>query len=108
MTRLLLLAWGMGLPGAPPAGLPPAPGAPTPAIAAPAPMAFALTRWDITGDPLFDQDPIINSIPDPKARQRLVSSWDPMITIPEWALGYRFDIVLSGATGTPMEEPGAA
>jgi protocatechuate 3,4-dioxygenase beta subunit len=67
-----------------------------------------VTQMYFPGDPLFDRDPIVNSIPDPKARQRLVSSWDPMMTIPEWALGYRFDIVLSGPTGTPMEEPGDA
>lgn len=63
MTRLLLLAWGMGLPGAPPVGPPPAPGAPAPAIAVPAPMAFALTRWDITGDPLFDRAEAERALP---------------------------------------------
>jgi protocatechuate 3,4-dioxygenase beta subunit len=53
------------------------------------------------GDPLFDADPIFNSIRDPDARARLVSTFDWETTTPEWALGYRFDIVLGA---TPMED----
>jgi protocatechuate 3,4-dioxygenase beta subunit len=34
---------------------------------------------------------------------RLVSEFDLDTTMPEWALGYRFDIVLRGPDGTPME-----
>jgi protocatechuate 3,4-dioxygenase beta subunit len=49
------------------------------------------------GDPLQDVDPIFQSIRDPGARAKLVSSFDWETTTPEWALGYRFDIVL-GAT----------
>jgi protocatechuate 3,4-dioxygenase beta subunit len=55
------------------------------------------------GDPLFDQDPIFQSVRDPKARQRLISSFDLETTEPEWALGYKFDIVLEGRNATPME-----
>ena len=29
------------------------------------------------------------------------------LTEPDWALGYRFDIVLRGRDATPMEEPHA-
>ena len=36
-------------------------------------------------------------------RQRLVSAFDWETTIPEQALGYRFDIVLRGRDETPME-----
>jgi protocatechuate 3,4-dioxygenase beta subunit len=54
-------------------------------------------------DPLFDHDPIFQSVRDPKARQRLVSSFDLETTEPGWALGYRFDIVLRGRDATPME-----
>ena len=36
--------------------------------------------------------------------QRLVSSFDLSTTEPEWALGYRFDIVLRGRRATPFEE----
>jgi len=57
-------------------------------------------------DPLIPLDPIINSIPDNVARERLVSSFDLALTEPEWALGYRFDIVLRGRRATPFEEPG--
>ena len=36
-------------------------------------------------------------------RQRMVSRFDLATTVPEWALGYRFDLVLSGAARTPVE-----
>jgi protocatechuate 3,4-dioxygenase beta subunit len=57
------------------------------------------------GDPLFAHDPIFQSIPDERARQRLVSKFDLEATKPEWALGYRFDIVLRGRESTPFENP---
>jgi protocatechuate 3,4-dioxygenase beta subunit len=57
------------------------------------------------GDPLFAFDPIFNSITDEKARARTVSAFDLDLTQPEWALGYRFDIVLRGRNATPMEDP---
>ena len=41
------------------------------------------------GDPLFAHDPIFNSIPDERARERLVSSFDLSATVPEWALALR-------------------
>ena len=68
--------------------------------------AFAtrlVTQMYFPGDPLFDHDPIFQSVRDPKARQRLVSSFNLEMTEPEWALGYRFDIVLRGRDATPME-----
>ena len=40
-----------------------------------------------------------------KARNRLISLFDWETTIPEHALGYRFDIVLRGREATPMERP---
>ncbi len=55
------------------------------------------------GDPLFFQDPIFNSIPDPAARQRLVARFNLDETVPEWALAYDFDIVLRGSGATPFE-----
>jgi len=54
------------------------------------------------GDPLFAYDPILQSIPDEKSRQRLISKFDREATEPEWALGYRFDIVLRGRDATPL------
>jgi protocatechuate 3,4-dioxygenase beta subunit len=55
------------------------------------------------GDPLLALDPIFNTVPDERARNRMVSAFDLSLTTPEWALGYRFDIVLRGAAETPME-----
>ena len=45
-----------------------------------------------------------NGVPDAGARERLVVAFDLDITEPEWALGYRFDIVLRGRDATPFEE----
>jgi protocatechuate 3,4-dioxygenase, beta subunit len=57
------------------------------------------------GDPLFQYDPIFNSVTDEKARNRMVAKFDIDTTVPEWALGYQFDIVLRGQAATPLEEP---
>lgn len=62
-----------------------------------------VTQMYFPGDPLFYQDPIFNSVPDPAARQRLIAQFDLDATVPEWALGYRFDIVLRGPKSTPFE-----
>jgi protocatechuate 3,4-dioxygenase beta subunit len=62
-----------------------------------------VTQMYFPGDPLFEFDPIFNSVPDPNARMRMVSSFDLASTQPEWALCYRFDIVLRGKNATPME-----
>jgi protocatechuate 3,4-dioxygenase beta subunit len=62
-----------------------------------------ITQMYFPGDPLFAQDPIFNSVPDPSARERLVSRFDIGTTVPDWALGYRFDIVLRGRDATPLE-----
>jgi protocatechuate 3,4-dioxygenase beta subunit len=68
--------------------------------------AFAqrlITQMYFPGDPLFYQDPIFNAVPT-AARPRLISSFDLSQTVPEWALAYRFDIVLRGREATPMED----
>ena len=68
--------------------------------------AFAtrlVTQMYFPGDPLFPFDPIFNSIPDERARQRLIAQFDFQETEPAWALGYRFDIVLRGREETPFE-----
>lgn len=62
-----------------------------------------VTQMYFEGDPLLRLDPIFNSVPDPSARARMVSSFDLETTIPEFAVGYRFDIVLRGRNATPME-----
>jgi protocatechuate 3,4-dioxygenase, beta subunit len=63
-----------------------------------------VTQMYFPGDPLFVQDPIFQSVRDPKARDRLVCAFDLDSTVPEWALGYRFDVVLGGPAATPLEE----
>ncbi len=66
-------------------------------------LARLVTQMFFPGDPLLAQDPIYNSIPDEGARKRLISSYAHDVTQPEWALGYRFDIVLCGSRMTPFE-----
>jgi len=62
-----------------------------------------VTQMYFPNDPLFAFDPIMQSIPDERARQRLVAKLELDLTQPEWALGYRFDIVLRGRDSTPFE-----
>ena len=62
-----------------------------------------VTQMYFPNDPLFEFDPIFNSVPDEKARYRMVSAFDLENTQPEWALCYRFNIVLRGKSATPME-----
>lgn len=64
-----------------------------------------VTQMYFPGDPLLEFDPMYNCVPDERARRRLVSSLDWETTVPEWALGYRFDIVLRGPEPTPFESP---
>ena len=63
-----------------------------------------ITQMYFPGDPLLVHDPIFNSTPDEKARQRLIARFDLQTTEPDWALGYVFDIVLRGSNGTPMDK----
>lgn len=67
-------------------------------------LSRLVTQMYFPGDPLMAIDPVLHSIADKGARQRLVSSFDLSLTEPEWALGYRFDIVLRGRSATPFEE----
>jgi len=62
-----------------------------------------VTQMYFPGDPLFAQDPIFNSVPE-AARPLLICRFDLSETVPEWALAYRFDIVLGGRYATPFEE----
>jgi len=67
-------------------------------------LSRLVTQMYFPGDPLLPHDPIFNSISDERARNRLVSSFDLDVTSPEYALGYRFDIVLRGSQQTPWEK----
>jgi protocatechuate 3,4-dioxygenase beta subunit len=64
-----------------------------------------VTQMYFPGDPLFPFDPIFQSIRDEAARERLVSRFDLDLTIEDWALGFRWDIVLGGREATPLEAP---
>ncbi|HUE66902.1 MAG TPA: protocatechuate 3,4-dioxygenase subunit beta, partial [Candidatus Acidoferrum sp.] len=55
-----------------------------------------VTQMYFPGDPLIPLDPILSSIPDPRGREMLVSRLDLETTMPEWAVGYRWDVVLRG------------
>jgi protocatechuate 3,4-dioxygenase, beta subunit len=64
-----------------------------------------VTQMYFPGDPLLAFDPIFNCVPDEEAKRRLIAEFDWEATSPEWALGYRFDVVLKGRSVTPFEEP---
>jgi protocatechuate 3,4-dioxygenase beta subunit len=62
-----------------------------------------ITQMYFPGDPLFAQDPIFNSVPDRTARNRMIARFDLGLTIPDWALGFEWDIVLRGTNATVFE-----
>jgi protocatechuate 3,4-dioxygenase beta subunit len=64
-----------------------------------------VTQMYFPEDPLLALDPIYQAVPA-AARERLVSHYDHQATQPEWALAYRFDIVLRGVAATPFEDEG--
>ena len=70
----------------------------------PAFVTRLISQMYFPGDPLFAYDPILQSIADEQARQRLISTFDLETTKAGWALGYRFDIVLRGREATPFEK----
>ena len=61
-----------------------------------------VTQMYFPSDPLFDYDPIFQSIPDLAARQRLIARFSLEQTVDDKMLGYEFDIVLRGRDATPM------
>jgi protocatechuate 3,4-dioxygenase beta subunit len=69
----------------------------------PAFVTRLVTQMYFPGDPLLEYDPMYTSIPDERARRRLVSVFDWESTIPEQALGYKFDVILRGRDETPLD-----
>lgn len=61
-----------------------------------------VTQMYFPGDPLLEYDPIYQAV-KAKGRELLISKFDLDITEPNFALGYRFDIVLKGNQATPFE-----
>jgi protocatechuate 3,4-dioxygenase, beta subunit len=62
-----------------------------------------VTQMYFQDDPLFPYDPIFNSAPE-HSRHRMVASYDHDLTEENWALGWRWDIVLRGRAATPFED----
>jgi protocatechuate 3,4-dioxygenase beta subunit len=62
-----------------------------------------VTQMYFPGDPLLAYDPIFRSTADAAARERLICSYEPDLSEAEWALGYRFDLVLRGRDATPVD-----
>ena len=55
------------------------------------------------GDPLIPKCPIVQTIPDPDAVQRLIAALDLNSAVPMDCLAYKFDIVLRGRRSTLFE-----
>ncbi len=69
--------------------------------------AFAqrlVTQMYFPGDPLFEFDPIFNSVRDAAARERMISRFSIRDSLPHWALAYEFDIYLRGPAATRFED----
>jgi protocatechuate 3,4-dioxygenase beta subunit len=62
-----------------------------------------VTQMYFEGDQLIPRDPIFNSVPE-HSRHRLIASYDHGVTEENWALGWRWDIVLRGKAATPFED----
>jgi protocatechuate 3,4-dioxygenase beta subunit len=65
----------------------------------PAVATRLVTQMYFPDDPLLDLDPIFQSVPE-HSRERLIARYDHSVTVENWALGYRWDIVLRGAGAT--------
>lgn len=63
-----------------------------------------VTQMYFPDDPLLELDPIALAVPA-ASRGRLVSAFSIEDTSADWALGYRWDIVLRGRGSTPFEDP---
>ncbi|SDD34327.1 protocatechuate 3,4-dioxygenase beta subunit [Paracoccus isoporae] len=62
-----------------------------------------ITQLYFEGDPLIPLCPIVNTIPDPDAIDRLIARLDMNATVPLDSIAYRFDIVLRGRRSTLFE-----
>jgi protocatechuate 3,4-dioxygenase beta subunit len=65
-----------------------------------------ITQMYFPSDPLFALDPIYNTIRDQKDRDRLISTYDHDLTVPEFSMGYRWDIVVDGPDASWFEPEG--
>ncbi|MGC5171941.1 protocatechuate 3,4-dioxygenase subunit beta [Microbacterium sp. DT81.1] len=65
-----------------------------------------VTQMYFPSDPLFALDPIYNTIPRQADRDRLIATYDHDLTVPEFSMGYRWDIVVDGPDATWFEPEG--
>ncbi|WOQ69487.1 protocatechuate 3,4-dioxygenase subunit beta [Microbacterium limosum] len=65
-----------------------------------------ITQMYFPGDPLFALDPIYNTIRDQRDRDALIAAYDHDLTVPEFSMGYRWDIVVDGPDATWFEPEG--
>jgi len=72
----------------------------------PAFVTRVITQMYFPGDQLHDLDPIMGAIPK-EHWPRVIATYDHSVTQEEWALGFRWDIVLRGPDATPFEPGGA-
>ena len=70
----------------------------------PATVSRLVTQMYFPDDSLHALDPIMNSAPTERARASMVSAYDHAVTEPEWALGYRWDIIPRGPNATSFED----
>jgi protocatechuate 3,4-dioxygenase, beta subunit len=63
-----------------------------------------VTQMYFPADPTLSLDPIYMGVADQSARERLVSRFDLERCVPDYAMAYRFDIVLRGRLATPWEQ----
>ena len=62
-----------------------------------------ITQCYFEGDPLIHKCPIVKTIPDPDAIDRLIAPLDLNATVPLDTIAYKFDIVLRGRRSTLFE-----
>ena len=72
-------------------------------IFGPAFVTRLITQMYFEGDPLIPHCPIVNTIPDRDAIDRLIAPLDLKAAVPLDTLAYRFDIVLRGRRQTLFE-----
>lgn len=61
-----------------------------------------VTQIYFSDDPLFELDSIFQGLSE-ELRSRVICQYDHSLTERDWAMGYRFDIVLRGTKATPFE-----
>lgn len=61
-----------------------------------------VTQLYFADDPHFPLDSIFQALPE-EDRERVICQYDHNLTERDWAMGYRFNIVLRGTNATPFE-----